>query len=55
MAITILFPEFIFSKAIRELRLAVSSHYALHVELEKGRCKWTIIKEQSYGPNCSRV
>lgn len=37
MAITILFPEFIFSKAVWELRLAVANLYAMHVELEKAR------------------
>ena len=37
MAITILFPEFIFSKAVCELRLAVADLYAMHVELEKAR------------------
>ncbi|KUJ21636.1 uncharacterized protein LY89DRAFT_637487 [Mollisia scopiformis] len=41
MAITVLFPEFIFSKAVCELRLAVADLYAMHVAMSKAQLKWT--------------
>ncbi|KAF2122333.1 hypothetical protein BDV96DRAFT_640381 [Lophiotrema nucula] len=40
MVITILFPEFIFSKAICELRTAVNDTYAMTLEAEK--INWTV-------------
>ena len=40
MAITILFPEFIFSKAVCELRLAVADLYSMHVRLEEAGFRW---------------
>jgi hypothetical protein len=40
MAITILFPEFVFSKAVCELRLAVADLYEMHIELERRKMKW---------------
>ena len=40
MAITVLFPEFIFSKAVCELRLAVADLYSMHVRLEEARLRW---------------
>ena len=40
MAITILFPEFIFSKAVCELRLAVADLYSMHVRLERAGFRW---------------
>ena len=40
MAITILFPEFIFSKAVCELRLAVADLYSMHVKLKETRLRW---------------
>ena len=40
MAITILFPEFIFSKAVCELRLAVADLYSMHVKLEEAGFRW---------------
>ena len=49
MAITILFPEFIFSKAVCELRLAVADLYAMHVELEKARVVWSTTMELDGG------
>ena len=40
MAITILFPEFIFSKAVCELRLAVADLYSMHVKLKEVGFRW---------------
>ena len=40
MAITILFPEFIFSKAVCELRLAVADLYSMHVRLQEAGFRW---------------
>ena len=40
MAITILFPEFVFSKAVCELRLAVADLYSMHVRLEEAGFRW---------------
>ena len=42
MAITILFPEFIFSKAVCELRLAVADLYSMHVRLEEAGFRWKL-------------
>src|SRR3569833_2350970 len=41
MGITVLFPEFIFSKAVCELRLAVADLYDMHVALEKANLEYT--------------
>ena len=40
MAVTILFPEFIFSKAVCELRLAVADLYSMDVRLEETGFRW---------------
>ena len=40
MAITILFPEFIFSKAVCELRLAVADLYSMHIRLKEAGFRW---------------
>ena len=48
MAITILFPEFIFSKAVCELRLAVADLYSMHVRLEEAGFRWKSRVETDY-------
>jgi hypothetical protein len=47
MAINIIFPEFIFSKAVCELRLAVADLYAMHNKLKGGNFKWET--KEKYG------
>jgi hypothetical protein len=44
MGITVLFPEFMFSKAICELRLALADLYDMHVALKNANLEWTDTK-----------
>lgn len=55
MAITILFPEFMFAKAICELRLAVADLAAMHKALRKNPIEWTDTQSVDYNRNGSII